>query len=216
MSASLDVSNDFAVFDGAEIVTLCEPRSSSGVEPAAVTTPALRRKLTVREIEASRGKYTASDVRWHLPDAELPTAPALGSLIVDGAGRAWTILEASRVTLGSRWSCTARAWEIAAGLSDLVSVLQATWTKSASGVPLAEWMELRRGAAARIQPLERRMSDETAAEAARATHRCFLAEPIDATSALRVRRGDELYAVLGIDDVERLDRGMTLLLEVLP
>ena len=32
---------------------------------------------------------------------------------------------------------------------------------------------------------------------------------------LRVRRGDELYAVRGVDDAERLERGMTLLLETL-
>jgi head-tail adaptor len=213
MSASLDLSNDFAVFDGAETVTLRGPRTSSGVEPTAVSLPGLRRKLTVREIEASGGKYAASDVRWHLPEAELPSAPALGSVIVDADGRAWTILEATRVTLGSRWSCTARRWEIAAGLSDLVTVLRATWTKSASGVPVAEWTEVRRGAVARVQPIEVRVEGDAATMTIRATHRCFLAEPIEVTSELRVRRGDELYAVLGVDDAERLDRGMTLLLE---
>lgn len=216
MSASLDVSNDFAVFDGAETVTLHGPRTSNGVEPTAVSLPALRRVLTVREVEASNGKYAASDVRWHLPDAELPNAPALGSVIVDADGRAWTILEATRVTLGSRWSCTARAWEIAAGLRDLVSVLQATWTKSASGVPIAEWSEVRRGAVARVQPMEIRADGHAEPPVLRATHRCFLAEPIEVAGELRVRRGDELYAVRGVDDIERLERGMTLLLERLP
>lgn len=213
MSASLDLSHDFAVFDGAETVTLRGPRTSNGVEPAAVSLPAMRRVLTVREVEASRGKYAANDVRWHLPDAELPTGPALGSVIVDGAGRAWTILEATRVTLGSRWSCTARAWEIAAGLSDLVTILRATWTKSASGVPIAEWTEVRRGAVARVQPLEARVEADGESVTLRATHRCFLAEPIEMATEMRVRRGEELYAVRGVDDVERLDRGMTLLME---
>jgi len=221
MSASLDLSHEFAVFDGAQSVVVRAPRTSSGAAGAELQTAALRRSVTVREVEASRGKYTAGDVRWHLPTAQVPVAPALGSLIIDDDGRAWTIVETRHQSLGSRWCCTARAWEIAAGLSDLVTVLRASWTKSAAGVPTAEWIEVRRGAAARIQPVERRVDDEAAElpntkATMRATHRCFLAEPIDIVAAMRVRCGEALYEVRGVDDAERLERGMTLLLEAVP
>lgn len=216
MTSSLDLSNDFAVFDGAQNVVIRGPRTSSGVAPAEQPTAALRRAVTVREIEASHGKYAAGDVRWHFPAAAITAAPALGSMIVDTDGRAWTILETSHETLGSRWRCTARSWEIAAGLSDRVTILRARWTKSASGVPTAEWLEVRRGAVARIQPLEQRVVDAAESMRLRGTHRCFLAEPIEVDAALRVRCGDMLYDVRGVDDAERLDRGMTLLLEIVP
>jgi head-tail adaptor len=206
MTLSLDLSNAFAVFDGGQNVVIRGPRSASGVVPAEQPTAALRRSVTTREIAASLGKYTAGDVRWHFPTSQIPTAPALGSMIVEEDGRAWTILETSLQTLGSRWCCTARAWEITAGLGELVTVLKAEWTKTASGVPTADWREVRRGIAARIQPLERRTEEA-------ATHRCFLAEAIEVTAAMRVRCGDVLYDVRGIDDAERLDRGITLLLE---
>lgn len=207
MTLSLDLSHDFAVFDGGQNVVIRGPRSAAGVVPADRPTAALRRSVTTREIAASRGKYTAGDVRWHFPTAQIPSAPALGSTIVEEDGRAWTVLETSLQTLGSRWSCTARAWEITAGLGELVTVLQAEWTKTASGVPTAEWREVRRGIAARIQPLEQRFEEA-------ATHRCFLAEAIEVTAAMRIRCGDVVYDVRGVDDAERLDRGMTLLLEV--
>lgn len=206
MSLSLDLSHDFGVFDGGQNVVIRWPRTSSGVVPAEQPTAALRRSVTTREIAASRGKYAAGDVRWHFPAAQIPSAPALGAMIVEEDGRAWTILETSLQTLGSRWCCTARAWEITAGLGELVTLLKAEWTKTASGVPTAEWREVRRGVAARIQPLERRVEEA-------ATHRCFLAEAIEVTAAMRVRCGDVVYDVRGVDDAERLDRGMTLLLE---
>lgn len=216
MSASLDLSHDFAVFDGAQSVVVRAPRTSAGAAGAEVQTAALRRSVTVREVEASRGRYTAGDVRWHLPTAQVPVAPALGSTIIDDDGRAWTIVETRHVTLGSRWCCTARAWEITAGLSDLVAVLRASWTKSAAGVPTAEWTEVRRGLAARIQPIASRSEDDAAPPMMRTTHRCFLAESIEVAGAMRVRCGEALYEVRGVDDAERLERGMTLLLETVP
>jgi head-tail adaptor len=214
MTLSLDLSHDFAVFDGGQDVVIRGPRTAAGVVPADRPTAALRRSVTTREIAASRGKYTAGDVRWHFPTTQIPTAPTLGATIVEEDGRAWTILETSLQTLGSRWCCTARTWEIAAGLGELVTVLEAEWTKTASGVPTAEWREVRRGIAARIQPLERRTDTEL--PTIRATHRCYLAEAIEVTATLRVRCGDAVYEVRGVDDAERLDRGLTLLLETVP
>ncbi|MCE9604571.1 MAG: head-tail adaptor protein [Planctomycetia bacterium] len=212
MSSSLDLSNDFAVFDGAESVVIREPRPRSGEQ----TTAGLHRAVTLREIEASRGKYLAGDVRWHFPTSEVPACPVLGSTITDGEGRTWTILEANHETLGSRWRCTARAWEVAAELNDRVSILRASWTKTASGVPVANWIEVRRGLAARIQPAAQRRDDQAAPPTMRTTHRCFLADAIEFVADMRIRHDDALYEIRGVDDAERLDRGTILLLELVP
>lgn len=214
MSANLNPSDDFDVFDGAENVVIRGPRTTSGAPAAQVSTLALRRAVRVREIDASRGKYAAGDVRWHVPTTDVAVAPALGSTITDGAGRAWTILEVSHETLGSRWRCTARAWEVVAGLNDLVVILRASWSKTSSGVPTAAWGEVRRGVAARIQPVVQRVADDAEPPTFRGTHRCFLAEPVEFAADMRIRHGDALYEVRGVDDAERLERGTTLLLEM--
>jgi len=76
----------------------------------------------VRKQVPSGGWQLADDLVWHLPVAELPDAPRLGDVILDGIGRRWTILAVKLATLGVRWRCETRDVAIAAGLDDAISV----------------------------------------------------------------------------------------------
>ena len=81
--SDLDPRTDFFdVVDGLEAVTLLRTGSSN---PCMIP-HALRRAITVAEAAASDGRYTNTDVRWHLPAAECLASPRLGDLIADGSG----------------------------------------------------------------------------------------------------------------------------------
>ena len=45
----------------------------------------------VHKVVPGEGQQLADDLVWHLPVAELPEAPRLGDVILDGAGHRWTI-----------------------------------------------------------------------------------------------------------------------------
>ena len=88
MSLSFDPGDDFAnVTDGLEPVTLLRPGSA-----ATSVGGALRAAVSTAEARASDGKYTAGDVVWHLPAAEVSSPPVPGDVIVDAAGGRWTVL----------------------------------------------------------------------------------------------------------------------------
>ena len=106
-----DPSDDLTVSDGLETVTLLRRGSTSGIA-GTVIAHALRRAISAAEAAIvttgdvhknvpSGGQYAAAAVVWHLPVAELPIAPRLGDVILDGQSQRWTILEVKRTTLGS-------------------------------------------------------------------------------------------------------------------
>ena len=131
----LDPSDDLTtVSDGLETVTLLRRGSTSGLA-GTVIAHALRRAISAAEAAIvttgdvhknvpSDGQYAAAAVVWHLPVTELPMAPQLGDVILDGQGQRWTILEVKRTTLGTRWRCETRDVTVAFGLDDTISVLK--------------------------------------------------------------------------------------------
>ncbi len=121
-----DPSDDLSsVADGVETVTLLRRGRTPGDAGTAIA-HALRRAITageaamiasgdVRKQVPSGGQQLADDLVWHLPVAELPDAPRLGDVILDGDGRRWTILAVKLATLGVRWRCETRDVGIAVG-----------------------------------------------------------------------------------------------------
>ena len=105
MSTSLDLSTDLiTVADGLEPLTL--RRAASNVETSIAH--ALRRPISKNESASSGGGVLLSDVRFHLPAAELPTAPAANDKLIDAAGRRWNILHVKSATCATRWECLCR------------------------------------------------------------------------------------------------------------
>jgi hypothetical protein len=94
-----DPSGDLAnVVDGLEAVSVTRRGSSA----SAVVDHALRQAVKTREAQRSQGRYTAGDVVWHLPTAELAEPPRPGDILVDAGGHRWTVLEVAQAALASR------------------------------------------------------------------------------------------------------------------
>jgi hypothetical protein len=106
MSISLNISSDLVtVADGLEPLVL--HRAASSVETTIAH--ALRRPVSKNESAASGGTVLLSDVRFHLPVVELPTAPAADDKLIDATGQIWSILHVKSATCATRWECLCRA-----------------------------------------------------------------------------------------------------------
>ena len=210
MNVSFQPGADLGCMDGLEDVSLRQSQTS----PMVAVVGALRRRIELREAEASGGRYLAGDVDWHLPSAALTTAtPAVGSLLIDQHGICYTILRIERATLATRWVCHSRNLAIAGDLDRLITIERATWTKDASGVATPTWHIVRSDLAARIQPQLGAISVDQDRRLTRVTHRVFLAESIAVDQDHRVRTGEEVYKILGFEQAERIDVLCCLLVE---
>jgi head-tail adaptor len=208
----LHVTGDLGCFDGLEGVHVSLPGNSTPVAVAG----ALRRSVTTREAEASDGTYTASDLKWHLPVAQLESAPPLGSVITAADGEPWTVLEVAAQTLGERWLCWTRNLVIAGGLNQTITIQQATWTKTASGAPQATWTDYRTDLPARVQPISSRIEVQHDQRLARVTHQVFLAEQVLVDQNFRVLHDGAVYNLLGYREPDRIDRLIVLDVELVP
>lgn len=209
MMPIFDPSTDFAtVVDGLALVTL---RARDGSETPVAH--ALRRAVTVREAAASDGKYTASDVVFHLSAAETGR-PELGSLIVDALGQ-WTILEVALETLGARWRCICRDLAISAGLDTLVTIQKASYTKGAGGALEPIWSDLYTNERAKIQPVsaERLIDHQAVGQTEQAL--VFFTWPLPLTPQHRIVGPDgTTYRFLSWEDAQRIDALFTARVEV--
>jgi hypothetical protein len=217
MTRDFDPSDDLGrIADGLEAVTLARRGSTPGGAPAPIA-HALRRSVSMREAAASDGRYTAADVTWHLPVAELAQSPRLGDLIRSGDGRQWTVLEVRLTTLGTRWRCTTRSLAVVYGLDDTITILKAAYVQGAGGAAEATWLPWKTGVRARIQPL--RSSPGGQHESRQVIARCqiFVEEELALSPAHRIAGPDgTIYKVLGVTAAERLGELQTIEAEVTP
>jgi len=205
MSLDFDPSDDLTTIgDGLEPVRLLRPGSS---DPQGTLIPhALRRAITagqaaiisrgdVRKTVASGGRYRAADLVWHLPVDELPVAPRLGDMILDGDGRRWTIITVKKATLGSRWRCETREVVITPSLDDTISILKAVVP---SGGGEAVWRVWLSGIRARIQPIERKIVADAEPPYTVVRYRIFVAQDLALDHTCRIRGPDgTLYNITG-------------------
>lgn len=104
MTLPIDFSADADVFDGLQPVTVQLPDDS---EPLSVA--ALKRPITLRELELSNGLYLPGDVRWHFSATGLAQEPVVGTLLTEADGRTWSVIDMEGAVFGARYTCTARA-----------------------------------------------------------------------------------------------------------
>lgn len=220
-----DPSQDFAVIDGTEPVTLLRRGRTSGDE-GTVIAHALRRAMTAAEAAianrgdvhkqvASGGAQIAADLTWHLPVVELPESPRLGDVILDGDRQRWTILELKRATLGARWRCTARNVAIASGLDDTITVLKATYVKSPCGAAEPMWRTWKTGVRARIQPQESAVVSDAEARGTVVRCRIYVEEDLELDHTCCFRAADgTVYTIKSVAGAERIGELQTIEAEV--
>jgi hypothetical protein len=217
MLPTLDLSCDLTLSaDGLESVTL-HRQGCRATTPGTIVPHAFRLGLTTREAAASDGRYTASDVVWHLSTIELPTSPRLGDVICDDAGRRWTVLDVARTTLGSRWRCTSRSLAIVHGLDDTITVLKAHYSKGEGGAMEPTWLPSKTGIRARIQPVAWRY--DTRHQVRETTVRCriYVEEPLGLDHSHRIQASDgTIYKILGTTAAETIGELETIEAEVTP
>jgi len=206
-----DPSDDLAnVADGMETVTLLRRGRTPGDAGTAIA-HALRRAITageaaiintgdVRKQAPSGGRQLADDLVWHLPVSELPDAPRLGDMILDGDGRRWTILTVKLATLGARWRCETRDVAIATGLDDAISV-----QKTFGGSPEPIWQTWKTGIRARIQPLKTTVDSSAETPSTTTRYRIFLEENLDLDHTCRIRGADgTIYTIIGSTGADQI------------
>jgi len=209
MSFAAQLGDDFLIVDGLESVSL----ERTDTAPATAIAHAMRRATRTAEADASGGRYTSSDLVWHLPRAELSDSPRLGDRIVDAQENRWTVLEVESCGFGNRWRCRARNLAIVAGLDQQVTIQRACWSQSNDGSPVAEWTDWRLNIAARVQPVSEMAVDAESRTQARQRLQVYLAEPLALDHNFRIVQGTAIYRVLGCERVEALDQLLTLFVE---
>ncbi len=202
MTSELNLAADFAqVADQLEPVTLRRADGSGDL----LLPGALRRAVTTREAAISDGRYTASDVRWHLAAVDLDAAPRLGDQIIDGAGEAWTILEARQATAQSRWECTTRNLAIVGGLNSYITIRREVISKDASGAVERTWQDWRTNIRARIQEQSSHRDEQHGRQAGYVAAKVYLAEQILVDNSHRIIGPDGTeYEVIGYESPDTI------------
>ncbi len=203
-----DPTTDFpAVADGLHPVTLIRPGTGFSLEVPV----ALRRAVLRRDTLDSDGRYTASDMVWHLPAGALPEPPRAGEVLVDENGDSWTILGVRPATFSGRWHCVCRNLVAAHGLNETVDIQKALITKTDAGAEQFSWQPWLTGLAARVQPdgTTLKASDERTETVDR--FRIYLLDDIQVDATCRAVASDgTTYRILASHRRGRLDELMYL------
>jgi hypothetical protein len=216
MTLSFDPAGDFGVLDLRQDVLLRNPR-----EPASRTVSAVRRSATRSDAHASQGRLLSELTVFHIgAEGDVPE-PEIGATFTEADGAAWTVVELRREAGGTRWRCLCRRRTVVAEVGEFATLYRAVWQPTEAGVPVAQWIELRRVPAVRVQPIDDAVarqadalsqSSDTARR--RATHRAFFVERLEVDDNCRLRAGGQAYDVVGLDEQGLVEPGLTLLLEL--
>lgn len=203
MTPRFDPADDFTrVTDGLAPVSVMRP----GTTFAAPVARALCRAIRTRELQPSGGRYTAGDVVWYLPAAELPAVAAPGDVLIDEAGRRWTVLDVQQTALKSCWRCVCRDLAVVHGLDQEITLEKAEYCKSPGGAEEVVWRVERRGVRARIQPVAAQAAHEHDRQANVARSTVYCEEDIALDHSWRIRGSDgAVYRIVACRKAQRID-----------
>lgn len=91
----------FDSLDGGETVTVTQAVTLT----EQTVENALKRPLSLREIELFTGVLTYGDVKFNLPAAGLDFAPDIDDVIAEAGGQTWEIKAVDLLALGTRYRC---------------------------------------------------------------------------------------------------------------
>ncbi len=205
-------TNDLQYVDALESVSFLQPAAGT---PTLIT-GALRRQVTTREAEATDGVYTRSDVHWHLPTSELPTAPQLGATITDSENTIWTVLAVSPTNLDANWRCQSRNLALTENLQQRITIQHANWTQDAAGTPIPIWTTKYVDIPVRIQPQQQQIEVTNGRRTARVTHKIYLAGQLLVDDNDRILHDNTVYNILGYQQPDRIDQLFVIDAEQVP
>jgi hypothetical protein len=210
----IDNTADFYTLDNLEPIRL-----RVAGQPDTVILHALNEPAEWKEPDKAGGNVLEGDQLWVWPIVGTPGIPAggsppLGSLLIDAAGTAWTILSVLRKDQVNVWEARGRALSIVYRLDNLASVLEASYTKSSGGEALPTWTQILSGIPARFQPVEQEAQILEDAEWPKTTYHVFLGTdifapeiPVEPASAdyRLVDSAGRHYRIMQYQRAERID-----------
>lgn len=133
MAVTLDLSDDYLIWDNRETITYTAEKRSG--DSAYVIDDCKRRALTYRELAFSGGAYTSGDRAWLIPTAVIPDGitPKIADRVTDDDGAVWTVLEAALNTYQSWWRLLTRNIVLAADLREVVTLSSPSTAQDAAG-----------------------------------------------------------------------------------
>jgi hypothetical protein len=93
--------DDMDSLDGGQTVTMTQAVTLT----EQTVEHALKRPLSLREIELFTGVLTYGDMKFNLPAADLDFAPDIDDVITELGGQTWDIKAVDLLALGTRYRC---------------------------------------------------------------------------------------------------------------
>jgi hypothetical protein len=100
MTLSIDI-DDLDQVDGGETITVTQAVTLTEQTVAG----ALKRPLSLRELEFFAGTLAHGDVKFNLPVANTEFAPDADDVITDADGQDWDVKAVDLLSLGTRYRC---------------------------------------------------------------------------------------------------------------
>lgn len=209
MSATFaaDYSTSQARLDGREDVTHYDAETHTG----NLIHNAIRYPVSLRELQASYGVYTASDVIWTLGVSELGgIEPKPRDQLYDASNNVFIILDAAYGPVGKFWKLTTRIRSIIATLADSIDVEKPTITQAAGGRTVT-WAAIsgQTSVACRIQPREADVFDDRGVRSTATIYDVILGQEISAVDTngnfARLKWGSVYLEITSYKQSERID-----------
>lgn len=194
----LDVADDFSiVVDGTEVATLRRRGSNTTV----VVTAAWRKGAADREAEPSGGAVVRADAEWQIVLAD-DALPHVGDVVIDGAGRHWTIMVAEHLPRLQRSRCETRELRIAYGCGERVDIERPVWSEG-EAPEIVGWTYVATALPVRIQPVDFSLDADNNTQC---VFRVIIGEPLELLPHDRLTAGDgTVYSVRSFEQAARID-----------
>lgn len=178
---------------------------------------AKRRAPTWKEQTASAGAYSAKNLVWLLPTANLPdgVTPKAGDVIRDASSVDHTVLEVQVGKFGQTHRCVTIALAVVYELSELGTLERPVSGRDGAGRPLpAGYTVIAADVSCRVQPEDGTAGDVDERKVIPLRYTATLATPVVVRARDRFTVDGTAYTVTGFRNPERLDQLLQLSLEL--
>lgn len=172
-------------------------------------THAKRRAVASREVLASAGVYTASDLVWLIPAAVLPSgvAPKPADQVRDADSVDWTILEIQPLgKFGNTWRLVTRSLVLAADLRQTCDVLRPSFAQDTVGQRSPVFAVPYEDVPCRLQETRHDVQDFQGGPNDRREYSLWVGQRLTLRAGDVVEIASVRYDVLGSGDWDRIDR----------